>query len=83
MNYKKEINIDGPAGNAMNLIVTAKRMGKDLGYTSRSIRKLTNQMTESNDYDRLVQIFLFYFGDYVDLVNSEGEKQYSYKRKYK
>ena len=74
MNYTREIYIDGPAGNAMNLIATARTMAKDLGYTKSSIRKLTNQMTESN-YDRLVQVFLFYFGDYVNLIDREGESK--------
>lgn len=74
MNYTREIYIDGPAGNAMNLIATARTMAKDLGYTKSSIRKLTNQMTESN-YDRLVQVFLFYFGDYVTLIDREGESK--------
>ena len=73
--YKRTINIEGPAGNAMNLIATARTMAKDLDYTKSSIRKLTNQMTEPKDYDTLVQIFLFYFGDYVDLVDREGESK--------
>ena len=75
MNYTREIYIDGPAGNAVNLIATAKTFAKDLGYTSRAIRGLVNQMLESNDYDRLVQIFLFYFGDYVTLIDREGESK--------
>lgn len=75
MNYTRTINIDGPAGNAINLIATAKTFAKDLGYTSRAIRGLVNQMLESNDYDRLVQIFLFYFGDYVTLIDREGESK--------
>ena len=80
MNYTRTINIDGPAGNAINLIATAKTFAKDLGYTSRAIRGLVNQMLESNDYDRLVQIFLFYFGDYVTLIDREGESKNEFYR---
>ncbi len=75
MNYTRKIYIDGPAGNAMNLIATARTMAKDLGHTNRSVRAISNQMLESNNYDRLVQIFLFYFGNYVTLIDREGESQ--------
>ena len=76
MNYSITINIDGPAGNAFNLMATAKSMAKDIGENGK---KITNEMTESGDYDTLVQTFLFYFGDYVDLVDSYGK---SVKERY-
>ena len=50
MNYTRKIYIDGPAGNAMNLIATARTMAKDLGHTNRSVRAISNQMLESNNY---------------------------------
>ena len=40
MNYFREINIEGPAGNAFNLMATAKRMSKDI--TSISISKVAD-----------------------------------------
>ena len=76
MNYSITINIDGPAGNALNLMAIAKNMAKDIGENGK---KITNEMKESGDYDTLVQTFLFYFGDYVDLVDSHGE---SVKERY-
>ena len=69
MNYSRTINIDGPAGNAYNLMATAKRMAKDLGENGNKIVK--EMMSE--DYDNLVATFLFYFGDYVDIIDSHGD----------
>ena len=76
MNYSRTINIEGPAGNAFNLMATAKSMAKDIGENGK---KITNEMKESGDYDTLVQTFLFYFGDYVDLVDNYGD---SIKERY-
>ena len=76
MNYSRTINIEGPAGNAFNLMATAKNMAKDIGENGK---KITNEMKESGDYDTLVQTFLFYFGDYVDLVDNYGD---SIKERY-
>jgi len=70
MNYTRTINIDGPAGNAYNLMATAQHMARDFGENGK---KIVNEMKESGDYDILIQTFLFYFGDYVNLVNSHGE----------
>ena len=69
-NYIRTINMDGPAGNAMNLMATAKRMGKDHGENGS---KIVKEMMDTGEYDMLVQTFLFYFGDYVNLVNSHGD----------
>ena len=68
--YTRTINLDGPAGNAFNLMATAKQMARDFGEDGK---KIVNEMKESGDYDMLIQTFLFYFGDYVNLVNSHGE----------
>ena len=76
MNYSRTINIEGPAGNAFNLMATAKNMAKDIGENGK---KITNEMKESGYYDTLVQTFLFYFGDYVDLVDNYGD---SIKERY-
>ena len=45
-------------------------MARDFGEDGK---KIVNEMKESGDYDMLIQTFLFYFGDYVNLVNSHGE----------
>ena len=76
MNYTRTIYIEGPAGNAMNLIATAKRMAKDIGENGN---KIVKEMMETGEYDSLVQTFLFYFGDYVDLVDRSGD---SVKERY-
>ena len=70
MNYIRTINMDGPAGNAVNLMATAKSMAKDHGENGS---KIVKEMMDTGDYDMLVQTFLFYFGDYVNLVNSHGD----------
>ena len=56
MNYTRTINIDGPAGNAFNLMATAKHMARDFGENGK---KIVNEMQESGDYDMLIQTFLF------------------------
>jgi len=68
-NYIRTINMDGPAGNAMNLIATAKHMAKDHGEDGK---KIVKEMMDTNEYDLLVQTLLFYFGDYIRLVNRSG-----------
>ena len=70
MNYIRTINMDGPAGNAMNLMATAKRTARDHGENGS---KIVKEMMDTGEYDMLVQTFLFYFGDYVNLVNSHGD----------
>jgi len=76
MNYTRTIYIEGPAGNAMNLIATAKHMAKDIGENGN---KIVKEMMETEEYDSLVETFLFYFGDYVDLVDRSGD---SVKERY-
>ena len=70
MNYTRTINMDGPAGNAMSLCATAKSMARDNGENGS---KIVKEMMDTGEYDILVQTFLFYFGDYVRLVNSSGK----------
>ena len=69
-NYIRTINMDGPAGNAVSLMATAKHMARDHGENGG---KIVNEMKDSGDYDTLVQTLLFYFGDYIRLVNSHGK----------
>ena len=69
-NYIRTINMDGPAGNAYSLMATAQHMAKDFGEDGK---KIVNEMKDSGDYDTLVQTLLFYFGDYITLVDSSGK----------
>ena len=45
-------------------------MSRDLGENGS---KIVKEMMDTGEYDMLVQTFLFYFGDYVNLVNSHGD----------
>ena len=56
MNYTRTINIDGPAGNAINLCATAKRMARDNGENGS---KIVKEMMDTGEYDLQVQTFLF------------------------
>lgn len=67
--YLRTINMDGPGGNAVNLISTAKRMAKDQDLDAKQIVK---QMNETNDYDMLVQVLMYYFDGSIRLVNRIG-----------
>ena len=69
-NFIRSINMDGPAGNAVSLMATAKHMAKNHGENGN---KIVREMRETGDYDMLVQTLLFYFGDYIRLVNSHNE----------
>lgn len=69
INYTRTIHIEGPAGNAVNLMATARHMARDIGENGN---KIVKEMQETGEYDLLVQTFLFYFGDYVDLVDRSG-----------
>ena len=55
MNYTRTINIDGPAGKAMNLCATAKRMARDNGENGS---KIVKEMMDTGEYYMLVQNFL-------------------------
>ena len=68
--YIRTINMDGPGGNAVNLISTAKRMAKDQDLDAKQIVK---QMNETNDYDMLVQVLMYYFDGSIRLVNRSGK----------
>ena len=63
--YTRTINLDGPAGNAFNLLATAKQMARDFGEDGK---KIVNEMKESGDYYMLIQTFLFYFHLYIWLM---------------
>lgn len=60
---ERVIDLTGPDGNAMNLIVTARRWARELGKNGSSI---TAEMT-SGDYDNLVEVFDREFGSFCVL----------------
>ena len=69
---KMIIDLDGPDGNAYNLIGVANNlMRKGFGRNAlgRDIAEVLNEMT-SGDYNNLVRVFDKYFGDMVILEYS-------------
>ena len=66
------IDLDGPDGNAYNLLGVANNlMRRGLGRNAfgRDIAEVLNEMT-SGDYNNLVRVFDKYFGDMVILEYS-------------
>ena len=64
------INLDGPDGNAFQLMGYAKRFARDMGYASDEVI-LKNMM--AGDYKHLVKTFDKYFGEYVILETRDEE----------
>ena len=67
---KMVINLDGPEGNAFQLMAYASRFAKDMGYVSDEA--ILNNM-KSGDYTNLVKTFDKYFGEYVILETRDTE----------
>ena len=61
---KREIDLNGPQGNAYFLLGTGRNWAKELGI---DWEKIHAEMT-SDDYEHLIKTFDKYFGDYVDLI---------------
>lgn len=61
---KREIDISGPAGNAYALMGEASSLARQLGFDKKVI---IDEMT-SGDYERLLEVFDRYFGEFVDIV---------------
>ena len=65
-NRKIEIDLRGEKGNAMYLLGMVGTIGKQLGWSSKSIKIVRDTMM-LGDYDNLLHIFDHHFGDYVIL----------------
>jgi|TARA_B100001059_G_C17334018_1_gene332656 hypothetical protein len=65
-NKKIEIDLNGPEGNAFNLIGLAGSLGKQLNMSKFRIKCIQDEMTLSS-YEMLVQTFDKWFGNYVIL----------------
>ena len=64
------INLDGPDGNAFQLMAYASRFAKDMGYVSDEA--ILRNM-KSGDYTNLVRTFDKYFGEFVILETTNEE----------
>ena len=67
---KMVINLDGPEGNAFQLMAYAQWFAKDMGYVSAEA--IINNM-KSGDYTNLVRTFDKYFGEFVILETTNEE----------
>jgi len=61
-----EIDLNGPEGNAFNLIGLAGSLGSQLNMSKFRIKCIQDEMMLS-DYEMLIQTFDKWFGDYVIL----------------
>lgn len=62
-NHTLIINLNGPEGNAFNLLATANRLAGPMGMDAEAILK----EMQNGDYEHLVQTFDDHFGHYVIL----------------
>ena len=65
-NKKIEIDLNGPEGNALNLVGLAGSLGRQLKMSKFRIKCIQDEMMLSN-YEMLVQIFDKWFGEHVIL----------------
>jgi len=63
---KMQIDLTGPQGNAFVLLGLAERLGRQMGYTTRQIELIQDEMRLA-DYECLLQTFDREFGHVVDL----------------
>ena len=67
LGYRKiEIDLNGPEGNAFNLVGLATSLGRQLKMSKFRIRCIQDEMMLS-DYEMLIQTFDKWVGDYVIL----------------
>ena len=71
MQYRVEINLNGPDGNAFALMRKAKYLGVKLDLSKDEIDNIVKEMM-SGDYDNLVEVFITNFGQLVRVVKIEN-----------
>ena len=71
LQYRVEINLNGPDGNAFALMGKAKYLGNKLDLSKDEINTIVKEMM-SGDYDNLVEVFKTNFGQLVRLVKIEN-----------
>ena len=70
--FETIINLDGPDGNALNLIGLAVRIMRDSRMTEEEIAPIVEEM-KSSDYKNLVMTFDNYFKGSVILETTNEE----------
>ena len=73
----RQININGPDGNAFALIGQVKRLGRQLGFDKPEIARITTEMM-AGDYDNLCRVFTNNFGHVVQLVSDDMDERDDY-----
>ena len=63
---KIEIDLRGEKGNSMYLLGLVGSLGKRMGWSGEAIEMVRELMT-MGDYEDLLRVFDYYFGDYVIL----------------
>ena len=71
LQYRVEINLNDPDGNAFALMRKAKYLGVKLDLSKDEIDSIVKEMM-SGDYDNLVEVFKTNFGQLVRLVKIEN-----------
>ena len=71
LQYRVEVNLNGPDGNAFALMRKAKYLGVKLDLSKDEIDSIIKEMM-SGDYDNLVEVFKRNFGQLVKLVKIEN-----------
>ena len=71
LQYRVEVNLNGPDGNAFALMRKAKYLGVKLDLSKDEIDNIVKEML-SGDYDNLVEVFITNFGQLVRLVKIEN-----------
>lgn len=67
---KRVVDLDGPEGNAWNLLGIARNVGKQLGHSPEVQKEISEKMMSGN-YFNLVKTFEEYFGDFVILETKD------------
>ena len=63
---KIEIDLRGEKGNSMYLLGLVGSLGKRMGWSKESIG-LVRELMMMGDYDHLLEVFDYHFGEYVIL----------------
>ena len=69
---QRDIDLDGPDGNAFALMAIFKNTAKQLDYNDDEIEKVLDEMT-SGDYTNLVKLFDDHLGSYFTLYTTDKQ----------
>ena len=69
---KITVYLDGPEGNAFNLIGIAANLARQIGYSKAEIKDMRDELM-SSDYNHLVKTMDALFGTVVDFVTDSPE----------